>query len=247
MRIAVCGSACQGKSTLINSIARTWPSYKVHESSYRKAIREKNLPINKNTTQDSQWEILNCLVDDLQVYESGDKVLFDRCPLDNIVYSMWSEEKGISDIDSEFIKKCIPIVQNSMHHLDIIFYTPITKSAPIIPIPREDREIDYTYINEIDNIYKAISYQLSHTNTSPLFPKEDRPPIIEIFGTPEERIEMIKFYLNDNGDLIDDQSSILSSENLDIMEKLIADHKDAKVSEDEWNKFKRNIILPGEE
>ena len=246
MRIAIVGSANTGKTTLINDIVKNWPSYKIHESGYRKAVRENKLPINKETNQDSQWTILNCLVDDIQAYSKEDKVLFDRCPLDNIVYSMWAEEKKTSDIDGEFIKKCIPIVQNSMHNLDIIFYIPITKAAPIPAIPRENREIDYNYINEIDNIFKAISYQLSQTNASPLFPKENRPPIIEIFGTPEERIEMIKLYHGADGDLIDEEASILSNENLDLMERLIADHKDAKVSEDEWDRFKRNIILPGD-
>jgi hypothetical protein len=243
MRIAIVGSACQGKTTLINDIVKTWPSYKIHESGYRKAVREKNLKINKETNQDTQWTILNCLLDDVQAYDKGDKVLFDRCPLDNIVYSLWAEEKGASDIDGEFIKKCIPIVQQSMHLIDIIFYLPITKAVPIIPIPKENREVDYTYIEEIDNIFKAISYQLSQTNTSPFFPKEDRPPIIEIFGTPEERIEMIKLYLNDNGDLIDGES-VLSPENLDLIEKLLMDQKDAKLSEEEWEKFKNNIIIP---
>lgn len=108
MRIAIVGSANTGKTTLINDIVKNWPSYKIHESGYRKAVRENKLPINKETNQDSQWTILNCLVDDIQAYSKEDKVLFDRCPLDNIVYSMWAEEKKTSDIDGEFIKKCIP-------------------------------------------------------------------------------------------------------------------------------------------
>ena len=66
MRIAIVGSACQGKTTLINDMIKTWPEYKAHKSGYRKAIKEKNLKINKETNQETQWEILNCLVDDLQ-------------------------------------------------------------------------------------------------------------------------------------------------------------------------------------
>jgi hypothetical protein len=244
MRIAIIGAGCQGKTTLINDMIKTWPAYKAHESGYRKAIKENKLPINKQVTKDSQWTILNCLIDDIQAYEQGDKVIFDRCPLDNIVYSLWAEEKNTGDIDGEFIKKCIPIVQNAMHGLDIIFYIPITKAAPVIPIPRENREVDYTYITEIDNIFKAISHQLNHTNTSPFFPKEDRPPIIEIFGTPEERIAMIKFYLNDAGDLIESDTSVLSPENIDILEKLMIDQNDAKAEEVELDKFRKNIILP---
>lgn len=244
MRIAIVGSGCQGKTTVVNDMIKTWPTYKAHESGYRKSVKEKNLPINKETNQDTQWTILNHLVDDLQQYSKDDNVIFDRCPLDNIVYSLWAEDKGESDIDSDFIKKCMPIVQNSMHSLDIIFYIPITKAAPVIPIPRENREVDYTYITEIDNIFKAISYQLTNTNVSPFFPKEDRPPIIEIFGTPEERIQMIKLYLNDEGNLIDEESSILSPDNISMMEKLISEQKDEKLTEEEWNKFKSNIIIP---
>jgi hypothetical protein len=244
MRIAIVGSACQGKTTLVNDIVKKWPAYKAHVSSYRTTVREKQLPINKLTNEDTQWTILNCLVEDLKTYTSKDKVIFDRCPLDNIVYSMWAEDKGTSDINGEFIKKCIPLIQESMHNLDIIFFLPITKAAPVIPIPRENREVDYTFINEIDNIFKAISHQYYQTGASPFFPKEDRPPIIEIFGTPEERIEMLKLYLNDDGDLIDDGNSVLNTENLDLIESLLADQKDAKISEEEWEKFKGNIIIP---
>jgi hypothetical protein len=131
-----------------------------------------------------------------------------------------------------------------MHSIDIIFYVPITKAAPIIPLPRENREVDYTFINEIDNIFKAVSYQLTTTNASPFFPKEDRPPIIEIFGTPEERIEMIKLYLNNEGNLIDTENSILNNENIAMMEKLMGDQKDAHEAEEELNKFKNSIIKP---
>jgi len=244
MRIAIVGSACQGKTTLVNDIIKTWPAYKAHESGYRKTVKENNLLINKETNKITQETILKCLVDDLKNYSPGDKVLFDRCPLDNIVYSLWAEEKSTSDITGEFIKECIPLVQESMHNIDIIFYLPITKAAPVIPIPRENREVDYNFIAEIDNIFKAISHQYYRTGASPFFPKEDRPPIIEIFGTPEERIEMIRLYLDDSGDLVNDENSVLNTENLDLIEKLLADHKEIKIEDEEWEKFKGNIIVP---
>jgi len=244
MRIAIVGSACQGKTTLVNDIVKTWPAYKAHESGYREAVKKKKLSINKETNKKTQKTILKELIKDLNSYKEGDKVIFDRCPLDNIVYSLWAEEKGTSDIDSDFIKECIPLVQESMHKLDIIFYIPITKAAPVIPIPRENREVDYNFINEIDNIFKALSHQYYRTGISPFFPKEDRPPIIEIFGTPEERIEMIRLYLDDSGDLVNDENSVLNTENLDLIEKLLRDHQEIKIEEEEWEKFKGNIIVP---
>jgi hypothetical protein len=55
---------------------------------------------------------------------------------------------------------------------------------------------------------------------------------------------MIKLYLNDEGNLIDEESSILSPDNISMMEKLISEQKDEKLTEEEWNKFKSNIIIP---
>lgn len=242
MRIAISGSACQGKTTLINDFIKQWPMYKRSEETYRKIIKKKNAKINKEGTKDSQWEILNAMFNDLQNTTSEDFIIYDRCCLDNIVYSLWHNAKQTSDIDDEFIKKCISIVQQSMHFIDIIFFLPITRVAPVPITPKKHRETDPEYIKEIDNIFKVISHGLSTTGKSPFFPDEDRPPIIEIFGSPEERIEMVKLYLNHEGKLIDDSKSIFSTENIDQMEALLRAQKQAHVEEKEEQKFYNKII-----
>jgi len=220
MRIAIIGSACQGKTTLISDMIKQWPMYKAHESGYRKAVREGNLPINKETTKDTQWTILNHLVDDLQGYNGDDNIIFDRCPLDNIVYSLWSNAKNTSDIDDEFIKKCIPLVQQSMHLIDIIFFIPITKVAPVEITDKDTRDVDPEFISEIDNIFKVISHGLYKTGKSPFFPDEDRPPIIEVFGAPAERIEMIKLYVDEDGKVVDG-GNVFTNEAIEDMEQLL--------------------------
>ena len=47
MRIAISGTACQGKSTLIEDFIKEWPSYQREKNDYREVIREKNLPHSK--------------------------------------------------------------------------------------------------------------------------------------------------------------------------------------------------------
>jgi hypothetical protein len=242
MRIAISGSACQGKSTLIDDIIKKWPMYKRSEESYRKLITEESLLLNDKVTQEGQWKILNCLIDDIQKTSKDDCILFDRCPLDNLVYSLWSNSKGESDIDDDFIKKCIPLVQETMHALDIILFTPITKFSPIPTEAREARNIDENYIKEIDNIFKAIAYQYTKTGASPFFPPEDRPPIIEVFGDREQRIAMIQLYLDESGDIITDEKSVLSNENIDLVEKLIRDQKDVQRAEVQQEEFRTTII-----
>lgn len=221
---------------------KTWPMYKKSTESYRKVIKEEKLKINKEVNQDGQWKIMNCLIDDLQKTEKGDKILFDRSPLDSLVYSLWSNGKGCSDIDDEFIKKCIPLVRESMKFLDIIFFVPITKAAPVKIQQKATREIDRLFIEEIDHIFKAITFQ-ANQNKSPFFDPADRPPIIEVFGNPEERIQMIKFYLGTDGDLIESDESVLSFENLTEMQSLLETQQNISEEEKQEKKIKKQIMV----
>jgi hypothetical protein len=241
MRIAISGTACQGKTTLVNDILNKWPMYKRSKESYRAYIKENNIKLNKEVTKNSQLEILKLILADIKSTSRDDNIIFDRCCLDNIVYSLWSNAKNTSDIDDEFIRECIPLVKESMHHLDIIFFLPITNVAPVPIVQKTNREIDPTYITEIDNIFKVISHDLYHTGKSPFFPDEDRPPIIEIFGSPEERIEMVKLYIGNTGSLVED-NSIFNTENMDMMESILKAQKQAEREEKEENKILNDII-----
>ena len=203
MRIAISGSGNQGKSTLIKDFLSEWPQFETESETYRNKITSEDLPHSKNTTKDTQWKILNHMIDEMQTFKSDDNIIMDRCPIDNLIYSLWAFEKGIGDIDKKFIDKCIPLVCESMRHLDIIFFLPITKAAPVKIVDDKMRETDPTYIKEIDNIFKMIGAQHHENNgKNPFFPKDDAPGWIEIFGQPQVRIAMIKQYLDVDGDLI---------------------------------------------
>lgn len=241
MRLAISGTANQGKSTLIQDFLVEWPSYKTESTNYRTLLKEEKLPHSKLATKDSQWKILNLMVDELQKYSKKDKVIFDRCPIDNLVYSMWCMEKNTGDIDKEFIDKCIPIVRESMRHLDIIFFTPITKAAPVKLQLKDTREVDEVYIKEIDAIFKALHAQYLHNSgKNPFFPKDDQPGFIEVFGNRVERIQMIKFYLNSEGELIggnpEDATNLFNPERLTEMEALLKEQKKISSQETAYKK-----------
>ena len=163
--------------------------------------------------------ILNFMIDELQKTSKGDKVIFDRCPLDNIVYSIWAEAKKESDVDEEFIKKCMPLVSESLRFLDLILFTPITSVAPVELEEDDLRDTDEEYIKEIDNIFKAVHRDYMNNPRSTFFVEDDRPGIIEIFGNRKERIDLIKLYLDNDGDFIE-PGNIITEEELREMEKI---------------------------
>ena len=176
------------------------------------------------------------MVETLKEFKKGDKVIFDRCPLDNLVYSMWAMSQEGNDIDEDFIDECIPIVRESLKNLDIIFFIPITKHNQIDIQENGNRETDEKYIKEIDNFFKVLQrHYHEHPQDNPFFPRDDSPALIEIFGKPEERMAMIRLYIDAEGDLVggDGGSEIFTPENLDMMEKLLKSQELAKKDEDE--------------
>jgi len=230
MRIAISGTANQGKTTLITDFLAEWSNYKNAGDNYREQIKKEKLPHSKKATKDSQWKILNTIVDEMQKYSAKDYVVFDRCALDNLVYSLWCFDKQTSDIDKEFIDKCIPVVRESLKFLDIIFFLPITKAAPVNIKENGTRETDEVYVKEIDSLFKSLTMQYTHgLGKTPFFPAEDCPGIIEILGTPFERIQMIKWYLNAEGELIGGDptapDNLFNPENLEAMAELLKGQK----------------------
>jgi hypothetical protein len=232
MRLAVSGTSCLGKSTLIKDFIQEWPIYKTESSTYRDLIKSKNYPHSKNVTKEGQWAILNHMIDELQKHDKDDNIIYDRCPLDCLVYSLWAYDHNTSDIDDAFISKIIPIVKNSLHHLDIIWFIPISKFNKI---PIEDdgmREIDPEYIGEIDNIFKGLLFQYQkNIDSNVFFDSKNCPAIIEVFGTREERIQYIRNYLDVSGNLIGEENSVLSEENLTDMYNLLKGQEDANKKE----------------
>lgn len=198
MRIAITGPQNSGKSTLIEEFLKEWPMYKRPSKTYRDIIKEKGLPLNKQGTKESQREILNALVDEAQFASTSDDkhVIFDRCVVDNIAYTLWHYAKDTPGFDAEFVIDSKTIAAFALKHFDIIFYVPARKEIPIVP--REGRETDETFREEIDNILDSLvtSYE---RNTGAFFPSEDCPAVIRLDGPPDMRLPQMRLYIKPSG------------------------------------------------
>lgn len=224
MRIAFSGTANTGKTTLIKNFLAVWPQYSTPEKSYRDLIKEKNLSHSSSTTVDTQWSILNHMIDQLQTYDKKSKIVFDRCPLDNLAYTLWAYDKGTEGFDKAYVDKCITLTKESMRHLDIIF---LLEYDSTIKIQEDDlRDTNIEYIKEIDNIFKALFAQYEQNYDADIFfPKDDSPGIIILPTNPQRRVDIISEYINPEGDLYGDEHSLFNPEKLDELESLVRQQK----------------------
>jgi predicted ATPase len=207
MKICVTGTACQGKSTYVSDFLKNWSMYKTTEKTYRDIIKEKNLNINETGDEESQKIILDILVDQAISFSKDDNVILDRCVLDNLAYTVWLNLNG--KVSDEFVEKTRTIVHETMRMYDIIFFFPLTKQSPVKIVEDGLRSTSEEYREQIDGIFKI--FQQSYLNgDGKIFPKNDCPALIEMFGTPDQRIKLTELYINKEGNIYGDDESLMS-------------------------------------
>jgi len=210
-KIGIIGTQCIGKTTLVNDMMLQWPQLNKPEKTYRDLIKEKKLPINKKGTKESQQEILNYLVDEAMANYGKKKIIFDRTPIDNLVYSLWLYDKGVSDIDETFIDKTVTQVREAVKSYSVIFYIPLCKENDVLLQTKENRDIDPVYRGEIAVLFDTI-YQAWQSGRSRFFDNDDTPPIIPVYGNPVERIAIMNMYINNNCEFFGEEDSLIKGD-----------------------------------
>lgn len=210
-KIGVIGTQCVGKSTLIEDMVLQWPQLTRPTKTYRDLIKEKALPINKTGTKESQEMILNFLVDEAMANYGKKKMIFDRTPLDNLVYSLWLYGKEAPGFDEAFIDKCVVTVRHALKFYSVIFYLPLVQENDVILTAKEHRDIDPVYRSEIGILFETI-YKAWQQGNSRFFDNEDCPPIIPIYGKPLERIAMMKMYINEKCEFYGEKDSLIAED-----------------------------------
>lgn len=211
MRICVVGTANIGKTTFINDFIKKYPMYKLSETSYRDLLDEKNIKLNREGNQESQEIIRDYMSDQVLKYNRNSNVIFDRCILDNLIYSIYLNDKDSTNVTDAFIHKSLQICREVCKFYDIIFFLPITKQNKIEIEERKNRDIGPEYREDIDKLFKAAIHTY-RMGKSVFFDMTDTPAVIEIFGSPEERMAMVEMYLDPKtGDIWGEEHNLLAT------------------------------------
>jgi predicted ATPase len=224
MRIAFSGTGNSGKTTLVNSFLYTWKGYTTPEKTYREVLEEEKLPHSSKTTTKTQEKILNFMIEQIQAAEKDSNIIFDRCPLDNIAYSMWCNDKNVKGFTNSYLTKQIKLMKESMRFLDIIFLCRFNESQAV----QDDgfRDTDKDFIQEVDNIFHSLYQQYTQNPEADVFfPKGDSPCIIELPHEGQKRIDLIAEYVTPEGDMYGEDTSIFND--IDELERLVTQQKTA--------------------
>ena len=218
MIIAFSGCANSGKTTLIKKFLNNWPMYASPVETYRDALKEKNMGHSKNTSEETQMFILDYMISQVKKYkdEGIKNIVYDRCPLDVLAYTIQAFELG--KVSEDFVSEIVEKVKEALSAYDIIFVLPFNPDISIEDNGR--RETDIEYIKRTDTIFMNIMHQYyTNFDSNDLFPK-DCPGII-LLDSPDKMSD-IRALINTDGQLYSPE------EDQKLQEQFIGAISDAK-------------------
>lgn len=180
MKIAVVGPQNVGKTTFIKDFVERFPEYKTHTVSYKDVVSEKGLKINQETSQETQLAIMEFIYKLISENEEQN-MIFDRCLVDNYVYSYCAYLKG--KISSDFIQASKVKMFEHLKNLDVIFFIPT--SLLIELEEREQRDVDKKFLDLVNRVFTEILLEIY--KNSPI-------KIYVLSGTRVERIRQTEGY-----------------------------------------------------
>jgi AAA domain len=180
MRVAVSGTHCSGKSTLIDAFLSAHAEY-VYEPEPYEALNEG---FGAEPSAEDFFRQLEYNIERLHQYRSGDRVIFERSPADFVAYLLALEDLDRDTADAELTKQSITVAGNAVALLDLIVYVPATD----VPAPE----------SEDPKLRRAVDARLERMlldDDLGLF-TNDRPSILELTGTTAQRLRGLEAALS---------------------------------------------------
>jgi len=190
MRIAISGTHSQGKSTFVHDWIKRHHHYIREEEPFR-ALHDEGYDIRfrQESTRLHNGIQMYFNISRLMHYQQpSDCIIFDRCPVDYIAYSQYTANHKTTDIDDQFVESLAARVRDSLQHLDLLIFLPITSEWPVAMENDGIRPIDLPYRDEVDAIFKQI-YREQRFSVMPI----NTPPVfIELWGSREDRLNSLE-------------------------------------------------------
>ena len=174
MRIAVSGTHCTGKSTLIDEFLKAHPEFAHEPEPYTVMVEDLGEEFAAEPCVEDFYRQLEFNIDRLQQHARGERVIYERCPLDFLAY--------IDALDPKSAEALLDPVSDAMRNLDLIVYLPLTDTALDSEYPKLQKAVD----RRLSAIFRDDKFNiLSSCNAA----------IIEAIGSTAQRLRIIESHL----------------------------------------------------
>lgn len=219
MRIAIIGVPGVGVERVRDIFHKNWNMYKY--------IKFPDLDDDIEPVEDYVIKFAEKILQKLKEYTKfEDKILYETIPLEILLVAIRENEAG--EFSDEGVKKLFEISNEALKYLDCVYIIPKSKYNAI-----EDSSIDQHVINDMGQLYDMIIHSFNYGDPCPFFNLNNCPGFIEIFGSDDQKLQLFKQYLNEDGDLIEDNiQQLMTSEQIKEGQKFLeAELKNQKTAQ----------------
>jgi thymidylate kinase len=178
MRIAISGTHCSGKSTLAEALSEELPQYTTVEEPYQLLVEEGYEFGESPSIEDFELQLERSIE---TLDESGQNVIFDRCPADILGYLLSHDDTEVFDLD-----EWLPRVQTAVRKLDLIVFLPVEEPDRIVLPLSQDTE----YRQRVDEKLQEVILE---------DPFDFDVDVLEVTGSPQMRVRRVLEHISTRG------------------------------------------------
>lgn len=187
MRVAVSGTHCSGKSTLIDDFLIAHPDF-AHEPEPYIVLQEDHGEIFAAEPSAADfYRQLEFNIDRLHHYQDIKKIIYERCPIDFLAYLLALKDLRRDKEASSFVKQSLEIVKGGIGVLDLIVFLPLDDMDSNIMSDWEDPELRIAVDDHLVDILRDNDLNIFSSG---------RPMILEARGSTAERLLKIESLLD---------------------------------------------------
>ncbi|HEX4965656.1 MAG TPA: AAA family ATPase [Thermoanaerobaculia bacterium] len=182
MRVAISGTHGCGKSTLIDAFLHGHGDY-VHEPEAYEALQDVyGEPFAADPSADDLYRQLEYHVGRLQQYRAGDRVIFERSPVDYLAYLLALEDLDRDAADARLAERSLDVARGAVAFLDVIVYLPATGGGGSVP-DSEDPELRRAVDARLESILIDDDFDMFTAS---------RPSVLEALGSTAQRLRTLE-------------------------------------------------------
>ena len=127
-RIAISGTHRIGKSTLIEEFLRGHPEFFHEPEPYEVLVEDYGEEFSAQPTADDYYRQLKFNIERLHRHQVGEKVIYERCPVDFLAYILALRDLKTEVVDVSFVDRVVEMVLDAIQHLDLIVFLPLEEA-----------------------------------------------------------------------------------------------------------------------
>ena len=183
MRVAVSGTHCCGKTTLIDQFLLAHPDFAHEPEPYIVLQEDYGEVFAAEPSAEDFYLQLEFNIDRLRRYRFSERVIFERCPIDFLAYMLALNDLRRDEETTGLVEKSLGMVKGAIELLDLIVFLPLSDMDGNVISDSEDPELRTAVDNRLVGILSDDDFNLFTSR---------RPVVLEVDGSTAQRLRKLE-------------------------------------------------------